>query len=232
MRPNSLLSLSLFALVACGSPVVSEDTGVRNDASNNDATTGGDSNTIDSSSNDVVTMSDVASADTPTPVDSAVSDVPSADVPVANDGSTMDCPGRPSSCVSGTPGGVCGDALVPPMCIAGSWTCPRGTIPVTECGCVGRPPGPDCACVARMWMCPMADAGSRSFACGTTSCTSGAQYCQVTIPGLPSGMRTYSCAALPSSCAPTPSCRCIPLAGGSTCMQSSAGDITVTTALP
>ena len=226
--------------------MVSADTGVgadaRADSANTIDSSAIDSSAIDSSAIDSSVGEDAAvdssTVDSGSPADVSATDAPQRDVvnvpDVANmpDGSVLDCPGRPSGCVSGTPGGICGDAILAPMCVAGSWTCPRGTIPITECGCVGRPPGPDCTCVARMWMCPMPDAGARTFACGTTACSSGAQYCLVTLPGVPGAMPSYSCQTLPRGCAPTPSCRCIPDTGGGRCMQSSAGDITVTIATP
>ncbi|MBL8684039.1 MAG: hypothetical protein JNK05_33005 [Myxococcales bacterium] len=76
------------------------------------------------------------------------------------------------------------------------------------------------------------DGGARTFACGTNSCRAGAEYCSETIPGIPGAMRGYSCEAIPSSCGPTPSCACFVSIAGATCSQSSAGDITVTVALP
>jgi len=94
--------------------------------------------------------------------DVPATDVPATDVPVAQDAPSTDdapaeeCVGRPAACVSGTAGGSCGDALVPPDCVGGSWRCPEGMIPITACACVGRPPGA-CTCSPSGWVCP--DAG-------------------------------------------------------------------------
>lgn len=75
------------------------------------------------------------------------------------DGTTdAGCTGRPAGCVSGTVGGACGDVVVEPVCVAGTWTCPRDWIFLSECACVGRPPGRSCMCTPSGWSCP--DAGT------------------------------------------------------------------------
>jgi hypothetical protein len=106
---------------------------------------------------------------------------------VCPDGGASDagCSGRPASCVSGTPGGQCGDAVTAPTCTGGAWTCPPGQFPVTECVCVGRPPGPTCTCGAAGWVCPDAGAdaageggGTLGTACaGDGDCASGLLCC-------------------------------------------------------
>lgn len=80
-----------------------------------------------------------------------------------------ECTGRPSSCVTGTVGGQCGDVVTAPMCVAGSWTCPSGSVFTTQCACVGRPPGAGCTCSATGWVCPDAgvDAAADGGAAGT-----------------------------------------------------------------
>lgn len=108
-----------------------------------------------------VPATDVPATDVPA-TDVPSTDVPSTDVPVSQDAPTTDdapaeeCVGRPAACVSGTAGGTCGDALVPPDCVGGSWRCPDGMIPITSCACVGRPPA-SCTCSPSGWVCP--DAG-------------------------------------------------------------------------
>lgn len=82
--------------------------------------------------------------------DAGASDVATVDVTEEDAGE--ECVGRPAACVSGTAGGACGDALSPPECVAGEWRCPTGKIPVTECACVGRPPGM-CTCGPSGWEC-------------------------------------------------------------------------------
>jgi hypothetical protein len=88
--------------------------------------------------------------------DASSTDAVSTDSAIADD-AAAECIGRPSSCIMGTPGGICGDTLTPPLCEGGTWRCPAGTIPVTECACSGRPPGSACTCAAGGWVCP--DAG-------------------------------------------------------------------------
>lgn len=114
---------------------------------------------------------DRPASDTPAPRDATATDADdaadAADATDATDAHATDsaiaddagaeCIGRPASCIMGTPGGVCGDTLTPPLCEGGSWRCPAGTIPVTECACSGRPPGSACSCAAGGWVCP--DAG-------------------------------------------------------------------------
>ncbi len=66
------------------------------------------------------------------------------------------CPTTAPTCLMGTVGGLCGDAVAVPNCTNGAWHCPAGTIESTQCACVGSRPG--CTCTASGWMC--ADAGS------------------------------------------------------------------------
>jgi hypothetical protein len=94
------------------------------------------------------------------------------------------CTGRPASCVSGTAGGQCGDVVTAPMCVAGSWACPSGSVFITQCACVGRPPGRDCTCGSAGWMCPDAgtdaatDGGTAGTLCSRdTDCTGGLLCC-------------------------------------------------------
>ncbi|MDX2009347.1 MAG: hypothetical protein SFW67_04105 [Myxococcaceae bacterium] len=54
-------------------------------------------------------------------------------------------------CVSGTPGGACGDGAVQGLCLGGAWQCASGTIPTTQCACIGLRPG--CACTPSGWSC-------------------------------------------------------------------------------
>lgn len=108
-----------------------------------------------------VDAADAHTADAPT-TDALTTDALTTDAATNTDAAIADdaaekCIGRPSSCIMGTPGGICGDTLTPPLCEGGSWRCPEGTIPVTECACSGRPPGSACTCSAGGWVCP--DAG-------------------------------------------------------------------------
>lgn len=99
---------------------------------------------------------DASAADAEALTDAIVADAVPADSATADD-AAAECIGRPSSCIMGTPGGICGDTVTPPLCEGGSWRCPAGTIPVTACACSGRPPGSACTCAAGEWVCP--DAG-------------------------------------------------------------------------
>jgi len=79
------------------------------------------------------------------------------DAGVSKDGGSM-CSATPDhACVGGTPGGQCGDALLVPECINGQWACPQGTIPTSQCACLGLP-APGCSCTTNGWECP--DAGA------------------------------------------------------------------------
>jgi len=175
--PILLRSLPLLALLsACSDPApAASTTDVPDAAADVSAADRPDSGSPDVPATDVpatdVPATDVPSTDVPATdvpatdvpaTDVLRADVPRADVPAAQDAPSMDdapaeeCVGRPAACVSGTAGGSCGDALVPPDCVGGSWRCPEGMIPITSCACVGRPPGA-CTCTAGGWVCP--DAG-------------------------------------------------------------------------
>ncbi|MCU0696354.1 MAG: hypothetical protein MUC96_07490 [Myxococcaceae bacterium] len=65
-------------------------------------------------------------------------------------------PAQRPMCVSGTPGGECGDGALQGVCVSGAWQCPSGTIPSTQCACVGLRPG--CTCTPSGWSCAQ-DAG-------------------------------------------------------------------------
>ena len=160
--PLLLRSLPLIAVLsACSDPEPGANTSDVPDASTDAVAV--DQPVVDSGSSDVsvtdVPVTDVP-RDTPTTdvpsTDVPSTDVPSSDVPAPQDAPVAECIGRPASCASGTPGGSCGDALSPPECVDGSWRCPSGTIPITMCACIGRPPGA-CTCTAGGWVCP--DAG-------------------------------------------------------------------------
>jgi hypothetical protein len=70
------------------------------------------------------------------------------------------------------------------------------------------------------------------FECGASlRCQISAQYCIAELPGVPTGVTSYSCASLPDSCRPTPTCACLQIGGG-TCQSSGSGQLTVTLAPP
>lgn len=127
---SPLLALAL-ALAACGSTT----TGQALDASTTDVTAADGSR-------------DVAN-DLPAPQD--VRDVPTGDAPEVSA-----CAGSPTECVFGSADGQCGDAALQAACVSGAWVCPAGTVPISRCRCVGRPPGA-CACGPSGWVC---DAGA------------------------------------------------------------------------
>lgn len=72
------------------------------------------------------------------------------------------------------------------------------------------------------------------FACGQTRCQINAEYCVEVLPGLPEAPISYSCAAVPSQCRPTPTCDCVRATapGEVGCASSGAGQLTVTFAAP
>jgi hypothetical protein len=62
------------------------------------------------------------------------------------------CDGPPIACAVYT-GGTCSDALMSSVCTPSGWACPGGSIPFSQCRCVGAP-RPGCVC------------GSSGFVCG------------------------------------------------------------------
>ena len=140
--------------------------------------------------------------------------------------------GSSSGSVSGT-GGGCISPTVGEACSSGDVAC--------------QPPNPCCtgyewACQSGAWQklglgCSCQT--SPPFACGTTTCSAGF-YCEVHPPGIapPDGgtpADAYTCAAVPASCASTPTCACIDAAPsqpdscgvGATCTEDASGNVTV-----
>jgi len=74
------------------------------------------------------------------------------------------------------------------------------------------------------------------FSCGSAvQCQSYTQYCEITIGGVPGSIPSYRCPATPAACSPTPTCSCFQnqgVPGGSSCVQTVAGQVTVTLAAP
>ena len=75
------------------------------------------------------------------------------------------------------------------------------------------------------------------FACGTAGlqCQSYMQYCEITIGGVPGSLPSYRCPATPAACSPTPTCACFEnqgVPGSAGCVQTVAGQVTVTLAAP
>jgi hypothetical protein len=177
-----LLFTAIASLAACGDAATSTPDAAPavdvTDATTQDATL--DTATLDTAVRDT-TSADTTSADTAVR-DTATPDTISADVvaDVARDAAidatpdvtpdatprdvtSLDAPGcngAAPSCVPGTPGGTCGDALTIATCTGTAWTCPAGMIFTTMCGCVGRPPGA-CVCGPGGWIC---DAGTADVA--------------------------------------------------------------------
>lgn len=110
-----------------------------------------------------------------------------------NDADAGGCVGNGPLCVMGTPGGLCGDAALQSTCTAGQWTCPQGTIPSTQCACVGRPPA-NCTCTATGWSCP--DAGASCTPGVAMSCNDGPIGGVGAIAGTCSAAGTCTCHAL------------------------------------
>ncbi len=167
-----------IALAVLGAAVTgcSGDAPAAGDASTHDAVTfvdgSVDATTFDAAVSDLGVAVDIGRTDAPpdardggdatTTIGDAGADAVSVDAPADTgpsldpDASAVTCEGRPAGCATGTAGGACGDALVGPDCVDGAWRCPSGTIPVTQCACLGRPPGA-CFCASTGWQCP--DAG-------------------------------------------------------------------------
>lgn len=150
------------------------------------------------------------------------------DAPTTSPDAPIGCGDSPGgACVSGTPGGACGDAALPMVCSNGAWRCPAGTIPLSQCRCVGRPPG-DCVCTDSGWQCAI-DAGTTTgFACGDRICEHGAEYCAVILDDT-GGPNIYRCNALPPACNGAASCACVTgTSPGNSCTESPDGDVTLT----
>lgn len=206
-------SLAAVVQLACCAPAA----GVMTDVQSRDATVSDSEFAVDSS-----VAPDVAPRDGAAPAD--------ASLPM--DASSPQCVGRPAQCAMGVNGGACGDALYPPACVNGAWTCAEGMVFVTSCACIGRAPGSSCTCASSGWRCD--DSGvARRFACGPAiTCLGGAELCAVTLPGVPGASPRYECRALPAACGARPTCACISETPSTQCTQSAAGDLTVTIALP
>lgn len=70
------------------------------------------------------------------------------------------------------------------------------------------------------------------FECGASlRCAINEQYCVATLPGVPTGVTSYSCATVPDTCAKPPTCACVQIGGGA-CQMSGTGQLTVTLAAP
>ncbi|MBL8917936.1 MAG: hypothetical protein JNJ54_03675 [Myxococcaceae bacterium] len=118
------------------------------------------------------------------------------------------CAGTGPACLTGVPGGECGDAALPSTCVAGQWACPQGTIPSTMCACVGRPAGA-CTCTSTGWSCP--DAGN----CTGAPPTGFGELCVSGTPGGACGdaLQSRVCSGTqwvcPANTIPTTQCACI-----------------------
>jgi hypothetical protein len=71
------------------------------------------------------------------------------------------------------------------------------------------------------------------FACGSTFCAKGTQYCEAMVGGAVSNPGSYACHSFPAACGATPTCSC--LTGAATCgncTMSAAGDLTTSCLFP
>jgi hypothetical protein len=68
-----------------------------------------------------------------------------------------------------------------------------------------------------------------TFACGSSFCTSGQQYCQIVISDVGGIPDEFSCKPLPTGCGSAPSCACLEKQPcGDFCKADSAGNFTLT----
>ena len=211
MKSHASWALVVAALaMGCGddASIGAEDSG-RADVGTTD-TGAVDSGNTDAGANDTgltdTGVTDTGLTDTGT-TDAGVADVAVMDA--GDDDAGAMCLGRPAGCVSGTPGGTCGDALLSPDCVAGSWVCPSGTIPVTQCACVGRPPGM-CTCGPSGWEC---DAGAR------LNCDPSTVTCRALPPMCPSGQVPSIDGPCWGPCVPFSDCAPIPCEPGGSSTQ-------------
>lgn len=193
-RAVHILVLSLSALSGCFS------------ASANDAGAGADAGQLDAPQSEAAILDaptpdrsdagqpilDAPLTDTVQPdrgfidapvTDSVQPDHPSLDAPLADrpgdQGGAAVCSGNPFECIQGVAGGACSDAITRSICAGGRWQCANGQIPVSECACVGRPPG-DCTCGPVGWQCAT-DAGTN------LSCSPASVNCRMLPPMCRSG---------------------------------------------
>ncbi len=183
MTPRALLLFTaLAALSACGdtatsspdaTPDVTADATPPSDVPSPDVAVDVPTDITRDAVTGDVTSTD-ASADV-TRVDVAIdtaTDVAPLDVPPSD---ASGCTGSAPSCVSGTPGGTCGDALTLATCVSNAWRCAEGMIFVTQCGCAGRPPGSGCTCTPSGWSC---DAGTDAPDAATVDCNPAHVACE------------------------------------------------------
>lgn len=104
-----------------------------------------------------------------------------------------ECPmGAVVPCVVGVAGGLCGDALMAPVCRDGAWVCPEGMVRPSECACSGSPP-PGCSCGSTGWEC--ADDGGVAL--------DGAPMCPPdpgSLDGMPCAIEGASCGSCGDPC--------------------------------
>lgn len=161
-----------------------------------------------------------AQADRTSPPPDATPDAPRPDGPAVD--APPACRGDAPSCVQGTAGGTCSDALTVARCDAGTWRCGAGEVFTTQCACLGRPPGSGCTCGPSGWVCR--DAGAADVACTArpSSCVMGTPGGQcsdvVTEPTCVAG--TWTCA---SGWIFTTQCACVGRPPGSGCTCGSSG---------
>ena len=88
-------------------------------------------------------------------------------------------------------------------------------------------------CVSGHWQ-NMEAAPAPCFSCGPSlRCQTYAQYCDATIGGAVGSTGSYRCTALPAACTTTRTCACLQSQGvPGSCVQSGAGELTVTLAAP
>lgn len=236
MQPLRFVSVGFLFVVTlalasgCGDD---DGPGAGTDAARADGGSGtGDGGRVDAGS-----IADAAATDSGASEDAAIVD----DGGPFTDSGREGCDAAPTfECATGTSGGACGDALSMPVCVAGAWQCPVGTIDARLCACLGRPPGSGCTCTPSGWVCD-SDGGAAScagdpgacFACGPTiACVKNAEYCQEVSGGAAGSSPSYSCLPLPDSCGAMPTCACIASGGGTFCSADSDGNITVRVLAP
>jgi hypothetical protein len=130
------------------------------------------------------------------------------------------------------------DTSTPPVCVAGEWTCPSGTISLDECArcppvphgcCKGDGTLARASCVNRAWVCPP---GATSFGspgcsppevCATLMPCGAGQYCKVPDFTCGDGNTPGACATIPNGCASggPPVCGCDGLNHVSACDAAS-----------
>jgi hypothetical protein len=142
-------------------------------------------------------------------------------------GDAVACRGETPSCVAGTAGGACSDALTLARCEGGAWRCGAGEVLASQCACIGRPPGASCVCTSSGWSCT--DAAVRDAVAADALCLGRPAGCVSGVAGGACGdaVSEPTCVAgawtCPAGQVPLTACACVGRPPGSGCVCTPSG---------